>query len=180
MRSKYCIILITVALSSIIISCKRDAFFKNDTVKKLSQDESNIPDKYGGLILFVSVDSNQVGKMMFTRIQALYSFDYSNEYNRFERFLSDALNQRKIFSRECIENRGGFVFKIDESITKEYDLSGISPFIKKHCEEIGGSLKIKKDSLNKEELFSIMYFLAINNYMVELDDVLGTYFVEPF
>jgi len=81
----------------LFVSCnnRRTSIDKN-TIQELSEGDFKSPSQYGYLLLFVhSIDS--VGYTNINILHHIYVRKYSADYNNFNSFLSDALNQEILF-----------------------------------------------------------------------------------
>ncbi|NEW84804.1 MAG: hypothetical protein GZ094_20885 [Mariniphaga sp.] len=173
--------IIIILLLFTVVSCNNKWYFKEKTIKELSsKGDPEIPSVYGYLSMFVLVDSNQIAKTSINLLWTMYKFEYAKTYNKFEDFLYSALNQKLIFKKGYIEKRNGSVFRLNEKIKLEYKKSGISYFVNHYSKKYGEKLEIIRSSLSANELRTIQYYFFINNYKIMEDDLLGTYYVEPF
>jgi hypothetical protein len=172
--------IVFVLLIFISSSCAKTSYYEKKVIKHFSEEGSQTPSSESGTILFVSVDNNKIGKVTFSRLQMIYSLDYSEDYSSFYLFLSDALNQKIFFKEDYILYRNGIVFRIDGNIKKEYEESGVEFLIDNNCEKVEGRLEIKRKYLSEDELYSIMYFLSINNFKITFDDVIGAYYAKSY
>lgn len=142
-------------------------------IKKLSEI-NDYPSPYVGLFLFINKDSSDKCYVGINSLYTLYKTRFHNKYSKFSLFLSKALNQEINFSNLEIDNIQTECFKLDDSITFYYQLSGFNGLIKKYCiHDNKGNIVLIRNNLTYEQTYSILYYLFINNFKITYDDYIG-------
>ncbi len=101
---------------------------------------------------------------------------YSETYKSFEAFLSDALNQKILFSQKEL-GRGTPSFRLNDAVTNKYRKSKMGDFVTAYLTRIADDkFIVKNEYINDEYLYSILYYCFINSYEITLDDYKGKYF----
>jgi hypothetical protein len=161
----------------LFVSCnnRRTSIDKN-TIQELSEGDFKSPSQYGYLLLFVhSIDS--VGYTNINILHHIYVRKYSADYNNFNSFLSDALNQEILFPDEVLRNSNVKLFSINGFIKREYNQHGISNFFNLYCIKKKNEFIIKKQYQNSNMLYTILFYFFINNYRISSDDYIGQFSV---
>lgn len=167
-----------IIISFIAVSCNSASVdIDKGFIKELAKGDFKIPSIKGFFLLFISVNESEKGCTNVNVLHEVFLKHYSETYQSFEAFLSDALNHKIEFSEKDL-GKGTPFFKLNDIITKEYNQSDISEFIKIYFDELDDErFAVKKKYNNDEYLYSILYYCFINSYHITLDDYEGNYFI---
>lgn len=167
----------------ILFSCNSNVLFKQEIVDFLDNEiTKTLPRKdglvnisnYTSLPLFVLVENNKLASTNIEQLYNIYKSLYNNDYNKFKVFLSESLNQEKIFKEKDFENTNSNIFIIDDIIRTDYKNMEFDDFFDKYFIKKDDYININKEKFNnRKQLFTLMYYLSINNYYCSLDDYGG-------
>jgi hypothetical protein len=168
-----------IVFCTLLFSCNNEKLVKKEVVDFLDNEVSKtLPRKddlvdisaYIALPLFVSIDNNKLALTNIQELYTVYNLSYKNEYENFNYYLSKSLNQ------EIILNGNNFLkpFTIDKVIKSDYENTYFNDFFDRYTIKKQNYTTINEDKLNnKNQLFTFMYYLSINNYYCSLDDYGG-------
>lgn len=167
-----------IIISFIAISCNRsNVNINKEIIEELAKGDFEIPSVNGFLLLFISTDKGEIGCTNVDVLHEVFLRYYTESYKSFETFLSDALNQKIIFSQQELGSGTAF-FSLSYVVAQRYTKSELPDFINLYFQKIAdGEYSVKKKYIN-EYLYSILYYCFINNYQVALDDFEGKYFIQ--
>lgn len=183
---------IFIVIVLIIYSCeKKNTFVKNDVInllneemikKEKSKDDLISPVLYSHLPVFGLTENKFIICTKTDYLYHIYINFYKKDFIDFKDFLSNFLNHKLIIPKEKFYSKDSFFFDIDKNIEEDYNNKNFEEFYKKYCTIGNNKIYINtinyKRGINKNELFSIIYYLSINNYYIESDDYMGFYYVK--
>jgi hypothetical protein len=125
--------------------------------------------------LFAKGESDSVFLIEDAReLEEIYSvWPYNMDYKD---FLTEVLNQKTILHPHYKTIK----FALNKKVASKYKQNGLKKILKSYCIKIVRSDRDRyrlKKGLSEIELYSVMYFLFINNYLTEFSDESGIYSV---
>jgi hypothetical protein len=150
--------------------------------KKKNKNNLILPISYSYIPVFGLTENNFLVCTSTDCLYYVYSNFYKKEFPNFKDFLCDFLNQKIIIPKKKFSSTKTFFITLDEKVTKDYDTYEFSEFYNKYCSVNNNVTSIKRENyqngVNKNKLFSIIYYLSINNYYVDENDYIGLYYVK--
>jgi len=148
------------------ISCQISPFIQDHFKGEFN---SEIPPANSNLFIMLISDS---GKVISTRnyiLQKVYKEKYKNDFRDFDRFIcavfSNKLSLKVEDFRFCYFENTKF-FKLNNAVVNQYNDEGITAIINKFFDVSSkNNLQIKRQ-LNADEIFSIMYYMFVNEYYI--------------
>ncbi len=164
-------------LALIILSCNsKGPNISGKTIKSISKISPGLPSMYSQLFMFVSLGNDEIGCTDLNILNEVYSKYYLNRYKDFEMFLSDVLNQKRNLSHQELGNRNVSYFTLNKAISEKYRDHSVVGLINEYCiKKSETAWSIKTAYKGKSYLYSVLYFLFINNYSIVINDHIGEY-----
>lgn len=167
--------------SILIFSCHDSKIkIKDSTLAMLSEGDFVLPSKHGSFNLFFRSENGEVGCTYVDVLHYIFITYYSKSYKNFNLFLAEVLNQKIKISKEKFNRRQVFYFTLDNSTKKDYDTLSFDVFFAKYCQKSRYSADeyyLVRKYRKSDNIFTIMYFLFINNYWISSDDLIGDFII---
>ncbi|WP_149526267.1 hypothetical protein [Sphingobacterium hotanense] len=157
-------------------SSKSNFEFDKILLQNIVNEDHNNPSTYY-FPVFISYSESEKGLTYIDYLNTVYNQKSIYEKNKisYEKFISDALSQKKKFLKSEID---ADAFKINSRTFETYYKFGLKYTIEKHLEIFDeGSYKLKK-GIEKSELYTLMYLCFTNGSIVIYDDYIDIYFIE--
>jgi len=169
-------IIILVFYSSCTLSNNKPVFDEN-MIKLISENpiysgNQNIPPNYVSTTFFVQGKHGKILLLDPRELEEIFINDYSSW--KYDKFVRKALNQELIIKNENI----GKPFELDKEVMSNYLKHDFLDFLKMYSEKIElNDRYMLKNDIQKQQLFSVLFYSFINNYLSVFDDYIGCYFV---
>lgn len=169
-RKLLIVFLITLA------SCKDTPYFDKKTISEWAQRDADLPSRYSHMIMFVSLEDEQIAETDVGQLHTLYRTQYASRYSSFSDFLFVALNQHMTFQVHYFKN--SIIFVKNTQIMTEAKRLGSQRFKHKYCDQRGSGCTIRKSLVSqRDELYTVMYALFLYSYSLNRDDYEGSIWV---
>ncbi|MDH6342444.1 hypothetical protein M2480_001066 [Parabacteroides sp. PFB2-12] len=149
--------------------CRNNDCRHEKIIESLSNEPLDLeyPSRYEGLHLFICCEDENEKKITFPRI--IKKEYLENKYNmNYKTYL------RKVLKESMCIHIPDSCFRLDAVISDNYDRMNFDTFFSLYCYENGNVFRISQ-GLNENEIFTILYYLFINEYYSFWDDYIGVY-----
>jgi len=155
-------------------SKQKNPVFDEKMIKIISENPifSNMdnPPEYAFTTFFVQGDSGKILLLDPRELEEIYEEDYSS-WN-YKKYVRKALNQKLIIkAKNKIK-----AFELDKDVTDNYLNNDFTDFRAMYCSSTIYDDKCwLRNGILEHQLYTILYYYFINNYLAWFDDDLGSY-----
>lgn len=148
-------------------------FYDGNTDKLIKYVPDNITS-----ILFVKLDNNKIFCTSSFELHDIYLKYYSNNSDvcNFQCFLSKNLNQLSTLDYKSVEKHQILIFKEDQKIME----MNVEQLRLRYLIVRNGSLFFYPKDLDYNIVYSVLYKLFLNGFVIHFDDYAGRYFIEKY
>lgn len=158
------------------ISCqnRNKININKSTIEKLSMGPDTLPSPYGNHPIFVVTENKKIAEFNNGNLRLIYRMYYTNKYKTLKSFVEDAVYQKIIIPKSRFVTPYIETFYLNKEIIKKYEDNSLDNFIVMFCRQYEDQLCLDRKKINAKEYSSVLYFLFINNYRIEFDDIVGS------
>jgi len=150
---------------------KKEFEFNRNIIEGIVSENVKVPSYYNSYLLFSKCNDIRIAIINIEDLRIIYKRKYLKM--NFSEFLKNALDQKLDISYkdkiECLE--------INTEVKAIYEAKPFEYFLTYYCDKVDAKESRIRNSIPKRQLKSVLYYFFINNYLTQLDDKIGYYYI---
>ena len=137
---------------------------------------SEIPPVNSSLSIMLISDSGDVISTRNYILKKVYEEKYKNYFSDFDKFICSVFSNKLSLKEEDFKSfENTKIFKLNNEVVNQYNHEGINGIINNFFDVYSkNNLQIRRE-LNADQIFSIMYYMFVNEYYITYSESLGNF-----